>query len=629
MPGISSRPLFGALFLVALLAAVPALASERTSYCCDFCPDEYRQSGDFPFDETIRLANDLAGSEVTPAMGWRRIFESCEATRGVTIDATSDVVLVLRAYLQLDARSTVGTTFAYRWLVDDVVVSNEAVHHVRGGFPQADDFATIVPRLPAGPHRVAIEARVDGAPSERIHFDVHYIAAQGFPADRLPADVQLAADEQRIGAEWTTVAAPVELTTASATHLFLQGQLTFVSGRSGDAVDVRFVVNGAPMLPLTIGVPPDFPEAVQLFDHLLGGSGGNAAGHVTVSLEARVRSGEPATVRMRLLEAFTTPAVANDGHTSIAALDLDAAPDVPTVVSAETHGVQPVDCLLVDGDSGGPGGEPGCGRYTLLLDGTLPPQEGNGAYTMIGDGFLEFVNRSGSDGIVSLAIETLYLEPSTSGGASRCDAKLFATEPTSCGSASSCHSGDFTFTTFDVPPGRSQKAIFSEFFDWGVRYPNRVRVWLRKVTDCFDGAGSDGVVTVGRRSLALQLVPVSSGSCFSTRSLHRAAAPTVSARYESGGTNGVLLFFSGLPAGERSTYEIVRADGDGAFATIGIAAAHEPVFVDHAVTPGHVYRYRVRVLDSQTFFDMTICGTLSDPVSVSIPTPRRRAIGKR
>ena len=77
--------------LVALL--VPSFA-HAGSACCDFCPDQYQQEGQFPYFEVIRTRRLIPDTSIVTAEGWKRIFESCAQAERVNITASTDVTVV-------------------------------------------------------------------------------------------------------------------------------------------------------------------------------------------------------------------------------------------------------------------------------------------------------------------------------------------------------------------------------------------------------------------------------------------------------------------------------------------------------------------------------------------------------
>ncbi len=97
--------------LIALL--VPSFA-HAASACCEFCPDQYQQEGQFPYFEVIRTRRLIPDTSVAPADGWKRTFESCTQAERVNITASTDVTVVARAFLQLTDLSTPDMDIEYR-----------------------------------------------------------------------------------------------------------------------------------------------------------------------------------------------------------------------------------------------------------------------------------------------------------------------------------------------------------------------------------------------------------------------------------------------------------------------------------------------------------------------------------
>ncbi len=495
--------------LIALLGS-PQLARGFSGPCCDFCTDQYQQEGQFPYFEVIRTRRLIINGDIVGGQGWKRVFESCEQAGRVNITASTEVTVVARAYLEIAEPSTPGAGIEYRWLLDDVPVG-PTFHFLAGraGFPQGDDINIVLPQVPAGQHRVAIDGRVTG--DGRISFRLLFITAQGFPSAAFPSDSLIVSSSRTIGSDWTEVSPSLGLSLPQSAHLYFQGYVEFAGG---ETVNFRYVVDGIPLTPLRVVIPPG--GGLSLWDHL---GDPIAAGAHSVRLEGRADS--PAVMTLAQVEAATGPATIQNKPLPVFNADVNGS-------LGTDH--QPLNCLILaegaSGGTGGLGGTPACGKYDLLFDAQLPaaPLTSSGSafddYTAFGDGFVEIENRSGTNGVVTLTVEAIY-EDARAGA---CNALVEAAD-TACANPSACSTADFTLVEFAVPPGRTQKFFYVDPIHWGSLAPNRIRLWARSQNGC--GSAPVGL-TFGRSRLGMQLVPAGNGSCFSAHATGRAAAPAVS-----------------------------------------------------------------------------------------------------
>jgi hypothetical protein len=592
------------LLLVAL--SLPELA-RAGSPCCEFCPDQYQQEGQFPYFEVIRTRRLIPDTEVVGGQGWKRVFESCAQMERVNITASTAVTVAARAFLQLTDQTTPGIGVEYRWLLDDVPVG--ATFHFRAGvagFPDADDINVVLPHVAAGAHRVAIEGRVTG--EGRISLRLLLITAQGFPSSRFPGDSRINAHGKTIGSDWTAAGPSIDLALPEPARLYFQSYVEF-SG--GEAIDFRYVVDGVPRAPFSVVIPPG--GGLSLWDHL-----GDIIpmGLHTMRLEARAAA--PAPLILAQVEAVTAP-------TTIEGKSLPSFDASSSGTLGAEH--QPLNCLIVGegagGGTGGLGGTPACGKYDLLIDAQLPaaPLTPFGTfiddYTGFGDGYVEIDNRSETNGVVTLAVEAIY-EDARSGA---CNALIESPDMT-CADPAACSTTDFTLVEFAVPPGRSQKFFYTDPVHWGASAPNRIRLWVRS-GNCFGVPPAD--LTFGRSHLGLQLVPAGFGACFSAHAFGRAAAPAVSASM-SGSNVNVQWLVPGTPFGYS---DVMRGEGDGPLTFLARVFATSGSVTDSAVRPGRTYRYQVHVLENSSDPQLPypfVCGFPSDEIRVTVPPipPRRR-----
>ena len=594
------------LLLVALYSMPDARAG---SPCCQFCPDQYQQEGQFPYFEVIQTRRLIPDTEVTSAEGWKRVFQSCAQMQRVNITATTEVTVVARAFLQLTDQSTPGVDIEYRWLLDDVPAG--ATFRFRAGqfgFPHANDINIVLPHVAPGAHRVAVEGRLIG--EGHVSLRLLFITAQGFPSSRFPGDSRVDTHGQTIGSDWTAAGPSLDLTLTEAAHLYFQSYVEF---SSGEAIDFRYVVDGVALDPFSVVIPPT--DGLALWDHA--GDIISPGAH-SVRLEARAAS--PAELKLAQVEAATAPATIEGKP--LPSLDISASGSLGT-----EH--QPLNCLIVaagaSGGTGGLGGTPACGKYDLLIDAQLPaaPLTPSGTfiddYTVFGDGYVEIDNRSETNGLITLTVEAIYLD----GRAGACNALIESPNAT-CADPNACSTADFTLVEFAIPPGRSQKFFYVDPIHWGASAPNRIRVWARS-GNCFGAAPVD--VEFGRSRIGMQFVPAGAGACFSARAFGRFAAPVLSASSTS--SNVALQWqVSGTSFGYA---DIFRAEGDGPLMFLARLPDSSRSFIDNGVRAGRTYRYQIHLLENSTdpqFPYPFVCGMPSDDVRITVPpiAPRRRSV---
>jgi hypothetical protein len=587
---------------IALVAPFPVLA---TTGCCNFCPDQYQQEGQYPYFEVIRTQRQLLDEDVTAGTGWKRIFESCAQVNRVNVTASQDATVVARAFLQLNNQTTPGVDVEYQWVLDDFPVGR-AFHFRVGlaGFPHGDDINIVLPKVAAGAHRVALDARVL-AESGTIKFRLMFVTAQGFPSARFPG-ASLGTDQAiTIGSEWTKVGATLTVRPAEEARLYLQSYVTAVAHST---FDFRYVVDGFPMAPFTIVIPAG--GGLAMWDHY---AGILDSGSHTVHLEARASAA--ATISMTQVEAATAPATYSSYLLPFS--DMEGAGSL-----GDSH--QPLNCLILSaagaGGTGGLGGTPACGKYQLLLDSQLDAAGASDDYTIFGDGYVEIENRSATSGVVTLAVEAIYEDAS----AAFCNLLIDAPNST-CASPLQCATADFTIAEFSVLPGRTQKFFYVDPVHWGSSKPNHIRLWARSQ----DGCGAAPIdLAFGRSRLAMQLVPAGLGSCFSARAQGRAAAPALSVAAPAG--KAVLQWQS--PESINGYWEVLRATDTGSFTLIARNPNEMRTFTDTTVKAGVAYRYEIRPVAMSTDFAIGssyVCGAPSNEIRVIVPpiAPRKRASG--
>ena len=592
-------PRIAVAIFVALL--VPSFVYAGSA-CCEFCPDQYQQEGQFPYFEVIRTRRLIPDTNLVTAEGWRRVFESCAQVERVNIAASTDVTVAGRAFMQLTNLTTPGIGVEYRWLLDDVPVGATFRFQAGDQFPYANDINIVLPYVAAGRHRMAIEARVIGEGG--IDLRLLFVTAQGFPAARFPADSRLDTHTRTIGTDWSLAAPVLDVNLTEQARLYFQ---SYLEGSSGDAFDMRYVIDDAAQPSFHVVIPAG--GSLALWDHA---ADPIAPGAHAVRLEARAAA--TAILTLQQVEAVSAPVTLQSK--TLASFD---------ATNNGSLGIehQPLNCLILSegasGGTGGLGGTPACGKYDLLLDTTLPASPQLDDYTAFGDGYVEIDNRSEATGIVTLTVEAIYEDSR----AATCNT-LIETPDASCPAENACATADFTLVEFAVPPGRSQKFFYVDPIRWGSAAPNRIRVWARS-GNCF---GVDPVdITYGRSRLGMQLVPAGAGACFSARDYGRPSAPAVAAAIAGTKVNLQLQ-----PAMSSFGYlDIMRAVENGPMTFFIRLPDSTRSFTDNTVRPGVMYRYQVHAIENSSDPQLpygAVCGVPSEEVRITVPpiASRRRAV---
>jgi Ig-like domain CHU_C associated len=604
----------GACVLLCLLAAFSAAAADL-NVCCRFCPDDqFVLEGDYPYFEKILLLDKLQGVDISekPTV----ILTSCPEVEYVNFTNHKPSSVVIRAFLQIGGDTIPGATFFYRVLIDGIHHGPEFRHVVRpNGFPQGDDIAVVVPYLEAGRHRIEIDARTEHA-GTRLKMTQIFATAQGFPAADYPSAVRDAADDIVLNGDWQSLNTPVSVTVpkAEGLHLYEQAYLQFQNGTPGSPVELRFVVNGVEQPSFTIAVPQLMPEGITVLDHH---ELKLPPGKYDVVLQGR----GAATINTRRVEVVTAPTV-SDAGTPLSMI----APSAETPLDAPTP-EQPINCFFVGIGTGGRFGTPFCGKYTLLLDETLPemPRETDDKlFTMFGDGLIEFHNRTGENGVITIGVESIYMNDKSAS----CLALMNDPPAQPCADRAQCETADFTIVELTIPPGRSQKFFFMDPLNWGTLAPNRVRLWARK-RQC--DASEAGSITVGQRRLKLQMVPQGFGECYYTPtgedafrpppainlSLHtdtRAETPRVLLQWQYENPNDLRYGVS--------KWFVFRADGNsGEFRQVAEVFGFPAAYVDTNVVRGQTYHYFLRPTATYVFPDQSVdvCGAESAKITITVP----------
>ncbi|HYO77707.1 MAG TPA: hypothetical protein VE010_14705, partial [Thermoanaerobaculia bacterium] len=229
---------------------------------------------------------------------------------------------------------------------------------------------------------------------------------------------------------------------------------------------------------LEIALPKFYPSGINLFDHIRQqpGFANVPAGRHTISLWAIVRGGGTVEARFRQVEAIAFDAT-DDRLTPM----LETAETEPLVVTPRGDGTVVFNQWLT---------EARCGNWTKLLEYDYPVTPLRNANS-VGEAYVEFLgSASGEPQFVQVAIEVLN-DPVFDADGDPIARQLDT---------------DFSILEFMIPPGRSQKFLFTHALWWGTHRPNHIRLLARAMT-CFGQPATD--FRVGKRHMAIKMIPTS------------------------------------------------------------------------------------------------------------------------
>ena len=391
-----------------------------------------------------------------PELPWTKIQTGCAKYGERNVFASEEVNLVLRgsfAFSDSSKKTAVtGARYQVQLRIDDEVVLDE-VRRLDGRYPQSQRFGAVARNVKKGSHVYSMWFRLlDGPAANQVTIGLQWITSQGMPSEYPAATAEVIAP-QRVSEKWSPVGPPLDVRIATESDLILLSSITaddkLIAGYSVDAAGQR-----------RSGRDPKI-VTTSLFDqrpHL-------APGEYTVRLWARTREGDAMVSRVR---------------TDVAAFPLGQFPlfefseDEPVVVTSDGSVIEP-DTL-----------EPVCGRWTRLLDFITPSVKGNFSWFLHAN--LDFPHVTGH-GYVEIAIQTLRTQPSH---------RLGILEATDMGIA-----------VAQLSPGGDSVSFYGDASAWGNDGGNKVSLWIRIIEGC-NGAGFGNELTVGRRSVAIKLLPTTS-----------------------------------------------------------------------------------------------------------------------
>lgn len=386
---------------------------------------------------------------------WTKIQTGCARYGERNIYASEQVNLVLRASFTFSDSSKrtaiTGARYQVQLRINDEVILDE-IRRLDGRYPQSQRFAAVAQNVPKGSHVYSMWFRLlDGPETNQVTIGLQWITSQGMPS-RYPVAKDEITSPQRVSEKWSPVgpAIPIEIETESDLILLstISGDERILAGYSVDGENQR-----------RTGRQPKIIRS-SLFDQ----RANLAPGRYTVRLWARALDGEAMVTRVR---------------TDIAAFPLGRFPlfefekENPVVVTS-AGSLEPETLNSV------------CGRWTQLLEFVTPSVRGDFSWFLHAN--VEFLRVVGH-GYVEIAIQTVLANQKRG---------LGAIEAT-----------DMGIVVAQLSPGGDGVSFYGDASAWGNEGGNYVSLWIRMIEGC-NGAGFGNELTVGKRSVAIKLLPTTS-----------------------------------------------------------------------------------------------------------------------
>lgn len=391
-----------------------------------------------------------------PELPWTKIQTGCAAHGERNVFASEEVNLILRASFTFSdptkKTAITGTRYQVQLRLDDQVILDE-VRRLDGRYPQSQRFGAVARNVPKGSYVYSMWFRLlDGPASNQVTLGLQWITSQGMPA-RYPAATAETAGPRTLSEKWEPVGPPVQLETAVTSDLILLSSLSsdarVVAGYTVDTPDGKRSAREPQIIRSSM-----FDQRLQL-----------PPGDYAVRLWARTIEGE---------------AVVEHVRTDVAAFPLGPFPmyeqgaSEPVAVTPSGDGNEPVTL------------SPVCGRWTRLLDFDTPSVSGDFSWFL--HAYVE-VERVIGHGYAELAIQTIRNDEAPR--------------------AEMMHATDMGIVVAQLSPGRDAVSFYGDASSWGNAGGNRMSLWIRIIEGC-NGAGFGNELTVGKRSLAIKLLPTTS-----------------------------------------------------------------------------------------------------------------------
>lgn len=457
-------------FLGILLFAAIARAQPVPPHCpgLDACADaghQFTRGSTFPYSEDNAAGNPIVLSRDS---GWTLLQSGCADNGRVNVMAGAAVNLRVAAYLRIDAATAApGAHYEVQFLVDGNPVG-WYVRAYRGLIPQGDHFNAVLPNLAAGDHTLELRARLNDPGT--LTFTHEVTTSIGAPIVH-PAFSQANASRLTIGGTWQQASDTITFTNDSSGDIDVmpQAYVQIDAAAAGDHLSFGFSLDGNHSEHTSdIGAPAHVPDGINVFDAIANVPPGTH----TLSFWVIDRDGGTFEIRNRQIEMISFPSAENNGRS-----------DHPLLTAAIATAPVDVDASSVEHPNFKGTGSTDGGGWTKILEVGMPPTGGYFNYT--GDAFVELLGTK--DDAPPTAADIAIELVSPDGGIS-----------------------DAHWVSLSVPRGRGEVYIFADSLGWSDTYGETVRLWMRPRTDI----GSGSAFRVGKRYLALKLVPVDGTTCY-------------------------------------------------------------------------------------------------------------------
>ncbi len=419
----------------------------------------------YPYTEDLASRRDAVPVPALLVVGYHP-DAGCTSSRERNVSASTAVNMLLRASLRIDAHTAhMEARYQVQIRLGYEVVMTETRR--LGEVPRSDRFATVVRHVPAGNYVYSLWLRVlDGPESNHATVDLQWINAQGVPNTFAAAQGD-SAGETRVGEEWGSVGPTLYFSNVDPTDLALQSSFTIAEAENETALDVAYTVDRAPVSASgRVAVPAIRPDSLVAFDARPGIPPGIHA------LRMWMRSTQ-GTVRMSSLR-FEMVSFPSETH------DLEVIPMVRVEANDELAATTAGD------DEQTPALSPICGRWTKLLQFTLPPSDGDPSWNL--EGYIEVLDTdiSGYGQLAMVAIHRDEIRNGADIGDRTTDMGIFE---------------------FQARAGGDGFFFYGDASKWGNDLSgDEMSLWIRRIDGCHN-APFGGGFRVGRRWLAVKLLP--------------------------------------------------------------------------------------------------------------------------
>jgi hypothetical protein len=385
------------------------------------------------------------------------------------LDGTQPFNALLRVHLDIAGTTApVGTAYTVKLLVDG---SENGWYRrkLRGNYPYGDYFEGSVRNLSAAPHVFSVNVSILG-PYQMTIGQV-WMTAQGVPAQpQYPSYKVVSVDTIPVTPTWAAITQTISFSTTTAVDIALQGYFQINSGTAPDAVWTGFSLDGASgqrtsMVGITQSLADGIPDGANVLDYLYNVPPGNH----TLTLWARTDY-HSATLQFRQIEFVSFPSNALNNPAFVAGDYRDNTLTVSTQAAEE----QPTGALV----------NPICGRWTKLLEYTIPPVSGQYNWTL--EGYVQTLG-----GLTGLTIGDISFQ-----------ILIPASNPV--------FESDGGFSTFRISQSPDGLYIFGDGLLMDTTSGAKVRLWIRKRNGCGTVSCPGGEpcgFTVGKRYMTTRYVP--------------------------------------------------------------------------------------------------------------------------